>query len=413
MSSLLRRRVDLGPLLRPMIRLLRSPERLALALVVVGVVVRLGVYAQPRIYWLDEASLAANIVGNRPFAAPEKLVGSQLVPPGFLTLERVLASALGGSPDALRLLPLVVGIVALAGFRSLAIRALSGPAVPIAVALFALSDDLVYYSDELKPYIVDAAVGVGALWIGLGLIDDRRGPWDRLVALAFGVIVPWFSFASGFLLPAVSLAWVVSAIRRKDRIDLAWAIGSGALWASSGLGSLVVSRTMLGENDAMMGVFWDFAFLPIPPGSSEQWAALFGHALNAFAGPGRVALPLGSAGSAVLGLCLAVAGVCLLARGGRWGTLAFLLLPGALHALASGARLYPFHGRLILYLSPTLLLLIALALGAIHDRLPSRPSRVVLMAFVLVVPVIEAVTHITAPYSRTFDPHGDLRPDPF
>ncbi|QDV33786.1 hypothetical protein [Tautonia plasticadhaerens] len=413
MSSVLHRRIEFDPLVRWMNRQFQSPGRLTWLIVIAGAIVRLVVYARHRDYWLDEGSLAGNIIGIPPFAPPETLAGAQLAPPGFLAVERSIASILGGSPDALRLFPLVVGIAALVGFRSVAIRALTGPAVPIAVATFALSDDLIYYSDELKPYIVDAAVGVGAIGVGLGVIGDRRRPWGRPVAAASGAIAPWFSFASGFLLPAVSLAWLASAIRRKDRRDLAWALGSGTLWASSGLGSLAVSRRMLGRSDVMLGAFWDFAFLPIPPRSPEEWAQLARHALNVFAGPGRVALPFGPAVSASLSLCLAVAGAVLLAMGGRKAFLALLLLPGAMNVVASGARLYPFHGRLILYLAPSLLLLIAVALGAIYGRLPSRWLRVALLVVVLVVPAFEALTHMSDPYLRAFDPHGDLRPDPF
>jgi hypothetical protein len=45
--------------------------------------------------------------------------------------------------------------------------------------------------------------------------------------------------------------------------------------------------------------------------------------------------------------------------------------------------------------------------------LPPRRLRVALVAFVFVVPTIEALRLLEAPHRRVMDPHGDLRPDPF
>jgi hypothetical protein len=380
-----------------------------------GVVLRLIEYAHGRSYWLDEYSLLGNIEGKSPFDLLAPMGGTQLAPAGFLALERLIAAVLGASPYALRLLPLAAGIGAMFAFRGLAMRVLTGPAVPIAVGAFALSDDLIYYGAELKPYSFDAASAVLAYWFGVGAITGRRSPFERPAALAFGLFAPWLAFASGFLLPVLALAWVGSAAGRKDRRDLCWAIGSGLLWGISGLGSLLVARSLLSTGDFAMQRFWDFAFLPIPPTSRGDWESLLRHLLNAFAGPGRLALPIGPAASASVGLGLALVGSGLLARDRDrgWPMLALLLLPGLLQALASGARLYPFHGRLMLHLAPPMLLLIARSLGGIWGVLPPRRLRVALVAFVFVVPTIEALRLLEAPHRRVMDPHGDLRPDPF
>jgi hypothetical protein len=214
-------------------------------------------------------------------------------------------------------------------------------------------------------------------------------------------------------LPVVALLWVGSAARRRDRRDLCWGIGCGTLWAISGLGSLLVARSLLSTSDFAMQRFWDFAFLPIPPTSQGDGEALLRHLLNVFAGPARLALPIGPAASAVVVLGLALVGSGLLVRDRGWPVLVLLLLPGLLQALASGAHVYPFHGRLLLHLAPPMLLLIARSLGAIWQVLPSRPLRIALLAVVFVVPTIEALRLLERPHLRELDPHGDLRPDPF
>ncbi|RUL87522.1 glycosyltransferase family 39 protein [Tautonia sociabilis] len=413
MASRRRGRIELEPWVGPALRRFGTPGVVVWSLVAVGVALRVIEYAHGRAFWLDEYSLWTNIEGMGPLDLLRPTKGGQLVPPGFLALERMAAELLGGSVRALRLVPMVAGVAALVAFRPLADRALGGAAATMAVGAFALSGDLIYFGAELKPYIVDVAAAVGALWFGVGAVSGRRRAGERASAAVFGAAVPWLAFASGFVVPAVALAWVWSAARRKDREDLAWAVGCGALWGVSGLGSLMVARAMLGGSDHAMQVFWEFAFLPIPPRSVDDLRELAVHALNLFAGPGRLAFPVGRAASAVVGLGLAGIGAARIARNRGGGVLALLLMPGLLHAMASAVRVYPFHGRLALYLVVPLLLLIGGGLGAIWERWPSRRARAALVVFAFVLPTIEAAEHLTGPHLRNFDPHGDLRPDPF
>ena len=117
-----------------------------------GVLLRVGVYLWNRQYWMDEGSLLGNLEGMRVLDFSGHLHGDQLAPVGFLIIERVIVGLLGDSGYATRFFPLVCGIVALWLFKSLAFRFLPFAAAMVALALFAFSDDLVYYSSELKPY---------------------------------------------------------------------------------------------------------------------------------------------------------------------------------------------------------------------------------------------------------------------
>ena len=72
-------------------------------------------------------------------------------------------------------------------------------AAVLALVLFAFSDDLIYYSSELKPYSVDLAVGLA---LSLAVIDALSRPirWPHLAALAVGAAAaPWCSFPSVFI----------------------------------------------------------------------------------------------------------------------------------------------------------------------------------------------------------------------
>ena len=69
----------------------------------------------------------------------------------------------------------------------------------VALALFAFSDDLIYYSSEMKPYSVDLAVGLA---ISLAALDALGKPATTRSAVWLATLVaaaPWWSFASAFV----------------------------------------------------------------------------------------------------------------------------------------------------------------------------------------------------------------------
>ena len=122
---------------------------------------------------MDEASLWGNLAGKPIFDFSEPLTGDQLAPLGFLIAQRALMSVLGVSRYAARLLAARVR-----DRLALPVRTSGPPAIwprrpaLIALVLFAFSDDLIYYSSELKPYSLDLAIGLA---VTLGW---RSMPWE-------------------------------------------------------------------------------------------------------------------------------------------------------------------------------------------------------------------------------------------
>jgi hypothetical protein len=126
------------------------------------------------------------------------------------------------------------------------------------------------------------------------------------------------------------------------------------------------------------------------------------------AGPRRSALP-------ALGLFLV--SVALLWRSDR-RALGMLGLPGLFALLASPLRLYPFHGRLTLFLLPALVLLIAEWAARVRARIEAgvdigrRAAGTAVLAAILLFPTLHAFYHIAAPRERYgLTRHGDRRPE--
>ena len=97
----------------------------------------------------------------------------------------------------------------------------------------------------------------------------------------------------------------------------------------------------------------------------------------------------------------------------RWpGGLYLLAAPAACVLAASVLRQYPFHGRLLIFLVPSVQMLVSQGAAALTRRGGPRLTGA-LGIFLLLQPVYDALSHqFVRPLNHdSFDSHGDLRPD--
>jgi Dolichyl-phosphate-mannose-protein mannosyltransferase len=377
-------------------------------LVAVGVIFRLLEYGDNRPLYKDEDLLLKNLVDLRILDFSTTLTENQLAPPGFLTVERIMVRLPLSDVWAARLIPLLCGIASLFLMRSVARRWLSPCAVPIAVGLFALDDWLVYYATEIKQYSSDTMLTLVALLLAFAAADLSR---RRLITLAwFGMVGVWFSHPLAMVLGAVGTYLAGKAAIRRDWKKMLDLLGIGLIWAASFVACYFVSHRILSK-DQFIWDWWDFAFLPIPPRSLADLSRDFWQVINIFNSPAWVVTPLGVLASAFLAMGLFLIGS--LSLGMRWrGGLYLLVAPLLFVLIASALRQYPFHGRLLLFLVPTIHLLVAEGAVAL-----SRKRGVMLTAalglFLLIQPARDLLWHqlIVKRHHDGFDSHGDLWPD--
>ncbi len=403
-ASIFTHNIDLTPIWRAV---RDHPELVVLAL---GILLRLEVYGHGRSYWLDEGSLAANVVDQAPLDFSQPLTGDQLAPFGFLIVVRAVVSILGPSRYVTRLLPLACGIAALVAFGVLARRILPRRAALVAVALFAFSDELIYYSSEFKPYALDLAAGVAITLLACDAVA-KPAAWRRGAGIALcAILAPWCSFGSAFVVAGCGASLVLAALlARRYRDALVWcAIGVG--WLLSFLLAYQASRSLLSPYTTMY-VFWDFAFLPLWPRPSETVSLVKagGILLDLLVNPLNLVPPAFRWLGVVLPLSLLVWGGVRLLRRSRPVWL-MLVIPFALAFVASAMKRYPLHGRLILELVPAFFLLIAEGTQALFEldrgrrKLVSKAVLVLLLAY----PCFSAVSEASATRPRYFNSHGDL-----
>jgi hypothetical protein len=382
-------------------------------IVALGALLRLVVYARNHDFCFDERGLWGNIAGLPVNELSRSFTADQMAPFGFLVAERAIVGLCGATRMVGRLIPLVCGLTALGLFMPLAVKVVSRRAALIGLTLFALSDELIFYSSEVKQYSLDLAV---AMILSLGTLqviarpDSRRIAW----AIALGAIVsPWFSFPSVFIIAGCGLALVVTSLLSGRVRDAAFWCAVGALWTASFVAAYNASLRVLSPNTTMY-IFWDFAFLPIwpLPMSVQRTYKMIGILLEIFVNPLNMVQPRWV--GVLLPLLTFLIGAYSLARR-SWRAWIALVVPILLAMVASSIRRYPFHGRLILELVPVFFLL--MALGA--DRLGEATAGLGKLGFatVLIVllgyPCLMGVNQVVFRFARGYSPHGDLRRNVF
>ncbi len=371
-----------------------------------GVVARVVEYLRDRTYWLDEASLAGVIQNTNWGGFFRPLAYAQLAPVGFLVLERLALQAMGNYQLVLRLLPLLGALTSLWLLRVIAARSLSPSAALLAIGMFAFSDDMIYFSSELKPYSTDVTVALLCLMLGQQHLDAKKCSVRRLAILA---LAPWFSFPSAFMLAGVGFVLFVSAALKSKTRELIELVGIGTIWVVSLAAAQWVARRQLGDSRGMF-IFWDFAFPPRPGNLSADVIWMLRRFMYLFVNPLDFSIPgLGGKFPAMVALGLFVVGCVAMARRDA-RLLGMLTMPLVLALLAGYLRLYPFHGRLVLFLVPSLMMLVAAGAGQIAERFRIRWVWMLILGFLVLVPAIMAAYYVVdGRWDREFSIHGDRR----
>ncbi len=365
----------------------------ALALVLsLGVLLRAREYLANRSLWLDESCLALNIIERSFRALVAPLDYGQAAPLGFLFGERLVVTLVGSSEYALRAMPLVAGIFALFVFWRLARQLLSPAGTLLAVAMFAISDSLIYYSAEVKQYGLDVATTVFLWWLCTTLMSrlDNGDIAAWVLVTIVGAAAIWISHPAIFVVGGIAAQMLCqAAVRRRPRLLVAGACSSG-VWLVSFLALYLISLRFFSPT---LADAWFGAVAPAgpavpagpaaPPGPAGAAGAVafeyvawlrdtvrFRHTVGTLA-----VLPLGPHVLRLVTVCAALGVVAVLwrRRDRQWAWFAAAV---ALACLASSLRKYPITSRLWLFLAPGMILLIAAGVDEMWRR-TRQPFRVV------------------------------------
>ena len=315
-------------------------RRWLLALMIVGLALRLTRYLLRFPLWEDEAMLSANLLDRGYGQLLQPLHYCQVAPTLFLWGQLTLVNLLGFNEYALRLIPFLCGLGSLLLFRHVAGRLLQGTSLLLAVGLFAVAYPMTRYAAEAKPYGCDLLLALAMLALAIEWLrrpDQTRWLWSlaALVGPAVGYSFPAIFMAGG---ASLAIAWVMAADKRRVRCAAAdeKADGTGpvpaavgwmpwivynAILVASFAAVLVGSKYSVGamNQQTMEETHWANSFPPIgQPLKLPLWL------LKTHAGA-MLAYPVGGPnwGSTFSLLCV-IAGVAVLVRRRQWLLLGLL-----------------------------------------------------------------------------------------
>ena len=354
-----------------------------------GVLFRLVAYLHNQSFWLDEAMLAYAILQRSFMELLEPLLEfNQAAPAGFLYLVRSTYLLFGPKEPALRVVPLLAGLTSLPLFYLLARRYVDRLSAVLALALFAVSERLVYHSIEMKQYSTDVLVVLLTL---LAIEPILRGAEKRrhwLILGAAGAAAVWFSHPVIFVLAPAGLVLFGLIFFNGNRKRLMNISVVGVVWLSSfGINYLLITRHVAADPHKLKA-FAD-SFMPIT--SAPEIAEWFRDQITNLTE--KVLRFPTTLGCAFIGL------ICLMIGVGRMfarnkaramiliGPLVFCLVAATLHT-------YPFKPRLVVFLSPMLLICIGLGaqwLATLDRRRWLRIVGTLAVVILLIMPTARAV----------------------
>ena len=338
----------------------------------VGVAARLIRYLLRFPLWGDEAMLAMNFLDRDYAGLMQPLNFHQVAPLLFLWIELTAVKLLGFNEWSLRLFPLLCSLASLFLFQRLARLLLRGPALVLAVGIFAVTYSGLRYAAEMKPYAVDLMISTLLLLLTVRWWrqpDDTRWLWAlvAVVPLALGLSYPAVFVAGGVSLAVATVLWGV----RSRRGWSVWAVYNLALVASFLAWYRLATGTQAGAELVVMNRMWGDTFPP-----RDSLINLVAWLLRVHAGP-LLAVPVGGSNFGSIAttlLCLVAVGVLL--RKGRYRLLVLCAAPFALNLLAAALRQFPYggHMRLAMHLAPLVCILAAIGAAAVFKRLPADDS---------------------------------------
>jgi uncharacterized membrane protein len=345
---------------------------LLLLIILFGVLLRLkGLLLNPSM-WHDECALAYSIKFKNYSEFFEILRFGQMAPPFFMVASKLMTQILGFSDIVLRLLPFLAGIISIVAFYLLASTNLKSKfAVICAVFFFAINQQLINYSFEFKPYNFDVLFTIICLLFFVKLNIEKLSMKKILFYGILLSLVPWFSFVSIFIIASGFLNLFFKNIKSswKQKLFLIIPI------IISGLIYLKIYLVNTYYGGSHMISYWQNNFLNANP---FFFLHLLVENMKYFFFPSQYALFM---------LILLI-----------WGTIIFLrekspfinisLTSFMLLIIASFLHLYPFSGRLILFLLPIFLLLILKSVDIINLNKKIKSLIVFFLVFFSLYPQI-------------------------
>ncbi len=367
--------------------------KISLIIILTGIIFRVSQYIYNRSLTEGEAPLAMNIIerGYSELAKPLDYV--QAAPIGFLYIEKLMVSLLGNNEYALRLFPLLTSILALFIF-SIILRTLGDRKTEFfALLLFALNDQVIYFASEVKPYSSDVFFALLLMMLSLQVVRKNHNLIIIMLWGIIGAISIWFSFPSVFVFTGTALVVVPHSIKKDmtSRKILAF-LSTAIIWLSSHLANYTICLQYLTKHYELHE-FWSKSFLHLTPQSFNDLYQSGYFLIRVFKNPGCFPVYV-----LFFAIILSFFGFIKAVEKNSYQAV-IVAVPLFATMFGSHFQLYPFEGRLLLFLTPSILVFVASGLAEIYEiaRRDYLSVAVLLTAILLTQPLALALYRLIIP----------------
>ena len=357
--------------------ILRKLSLISILFLIFGLTVRLVQYFHNRSLWYDEASVALNIINRDYLELLQSLDYNQAAPPGFLWIEKTIVQIGGNNEYSLRLFPLIAGVISLFTFYYFARRYASLTTTTIAIALFSCLRYLVYYSTEVKQYSSDVMVALLLSLLLIPLCQQILTKNQVLLLIVVGTVAIWLSHPAVFILAGIELGYLLVAPRAKFKVlvlnrlpvYITWLISFAALYWFTINNTMGNESLMSSWRDRFPNSVLDLVWL------LDSWGRFFHRPLGFIAFVDGVAMVAFAVG------CVAYY---------RNNKQIFIALIGPFVAtlIASYLQKYPFRDRLVLFLAPFAILIMAEGISFLLTQFPSQLIYVKILGLVMLLVIL-------------------------
>jgi uncharacterized membrane protein len=345
----------------------RLYQSLVFSTISFGILLRLWQYFSNRSLWADEAAIAYNIVKRSYGQLLQPLLRNQAAPVGFLWVEKLSVQLLGNNELALRLFPLIAGIAAIFLFYRLAKQYLNLTGTIIALIWFCSCKELIYYSSEVKQYSSDVAIALLCFFLVQSLTKPSLTGKQAIALALSGAILIWFSHPSVFTLLGAGIGALIIQTKtlQVPNSQRSKSVFVLTAWLLSFLCFYSVSLRNISDSNFLSDYWKERSAFPV--GLFDfKWMVQTG--INFFTLPLGWHYPLN-----LLAFLVFLIGCACLIRRDRL-LLPWLLSPAIATLTATFLQKYPFQERLVLFLTP--FVLIVIAAGASRFRIQNSKFKI-------------------------------------
>lgn len=341
---------------------LNNFEKLSIALIFIGVAIRIYHYIVNRSLWLDEALLSNNII-SRDFAGLlTPLDDRQIAPIGFLFFQKLSLIIFGQNEYALRLFSLICGIASLPLFYAIIKRIANDKTAFLGLIFLVFGRYLLYYSHEAKQYNADLFIYLLIIYY-IYLIDISELNYSKLIGIGIlGAISVWFSHMAIIILGTLGLIVFIETLLKKDSKKIIKVLIPCTIWLISTLAVYFLFLNNNSNEEIQQSAFGSIGYFPPSPFTFSDIPWLYEITIHC------IQYPLGTM-SGIFILLLMLVGVFNLIKEKNYKVL-LIGLPILIHLALSYFKLYPFYGRFILYTVVYSIILTVMGLKLIQSIKP-------------------------------------------